>query len=127
MGRSRRIPNAIKDASECEWATWTVFEIVERYGEDEARRIFAELGRPPGKRRRRTVGSLLKHTQRLHRTHPDHYCVVHFKVGGFSHIDPRVGWVSTPTFAVVGRQPKDSVAVPDTSPAADYQDEIPFS
>jgi hypothetical protein len=48
------------------------------------------------------------------------------KVGGFNHRDDRVGWVSTPVFAVVGRAPKESAAKPDTSLTADLQDKIPF-
>jgi hypothetical protein len=31
-----------------------------------------------------------------------------------------------PVFAVVGRQPKDSAAKPDSSPQADFQDSISF-
>jgi hypothetical protein len=75
---------------------------------------------------RRAIGELVRHADRLHKTHPDEYAVVRFKPSGFNHRDPRVGWVSTPKFAVVGRTPKDSAAKPDTSPAADYSDEIPF-
>ena len=75
---------------------------------------------------RRAVGNLLRHYDRLQKTHPDMYPVVRLKVGGFNHHDERVGWVQVPVFAVVGRQPKDSVAKPDSSPAADMQDEIPF-
>jgi hypothetical protein len=51
---------------------------------------------------------------------------VRLKVGGFNHRDERVGWVEVPVFAVVGRQPKDSAAKPDTSPAGDMNDQIPF-
>ena len=54
------------------------------------------------------------------------YPVVRLKVGGFNHRDERVGWVEVPVFAVVGRQPKDSAAKPDTSPAGDMSDQIPF-
>jgi hypothetical protein len=75
---------------------------------------------------RRAVGNLLRHYDRMQRTHPDTYPVVRLKVGGFSHRDERVGWVQVPVFAVVGRQPKDTAAKPDSSPAADYQDSIPF-
>ena len=46
------------------------------------------------------------------------------KPGGFNH--RKVGWVATPVFAVVGRVPRDSAAKPDTSMAADLNDEIPF-
>ena len=75
---------------------------------------------------RTAVGTLLKHTQRLHRTHPDTYAVVNFKRSGFNHRDPKIGWVTTPAFAIVGRQPKDSVAKPDTSRQADFDDSVPF-
>ena len=40
------------------------------------------------------------------------------RAGGFQHRDPRVGWVATPMFVVVGRHPADGVAKPDTSPWA---------
>jgi hypothetical protein len=75
---------------------------------------------------RRAVGNLLRHYDRMQRTHPDMYPVVRLKLGGFQHRDERVGWVNTPVFAVVGRQPKDSAAKPDGSLQADLQDEIPF-
>ena len=75
---------------------------------------------------RRAVGNLLKHYDRMQRTHPDMYPVVRLKVGGFAHRDERVGWVQVPVFAVVGRQPKDSAAKPDGSLQADMSDEIPF-
>jgi hypothetical protein len=75
---------------------------------------------------RRAIGNLLRHYDRMQRTHPDQYPVVKLKVGGFNHRDERVGWVSTPVLAVVGRVPKDSAAKPDSSPQADMSDEIPF-
>jgi hypothetical protein len=75
---------------------------------------------------RRAIGNLLRHFTRLQKTHPDMLPVVRLKVGGFNHRDERVGWVNTPVLAVVGRAPKDSAAVPDTSPAADMNDQIPF-
>jgi hypothetical protein len=75
---------------------------------------------------RRAVGNLLRHNDRLQRTHPDMYPVVRLKKGGFHHKDDRVGWVATPAFAVVGRAPKDSAAKPDSSPSGDLDDEIPF-
>jgi hypothetical protein len=75
---------------------------------------------------RRAIGSLLRHYDRMQRTHPDMYPVIRLKVGGFNHRDERVGWVATPVFAVVGRQPKDTAAKPDGSPAADMSDQIPF-
>jgi hypothetical protein len=75
---------------------------------------------------RRAAGNLLRHYDRLTKTHPDMYPVVRLKVGGFNHRDERVGWVSTPMFAVVGRMPKDSAAKPDTSLAAQMDDELPY-
>jgi hypothetical protein len=75
---------------------------------------------------RRAVGNLLRHYDRLRRTHPDDYPIVKLKAGGFAHRDERIGWVATPTFAVCGRAPRDSVAQPDASPGADMSDEIPF-
>jgi hypothetical protein len=75
---------------------------------------------------RRAIGNLLRHYDRMSRTHPDMYPVVRLKVGGFNHRDERVGWVEVPVFAVVGRQPRDSAAKPDTSPAGDMSDQIPF-
>jgi hypothetical protein len=75
---------------------------------------------------RRAVGNLLRHYDRMQRTHPDMYPVIRLKVGGFNHRDERVGWVEVPVFAVVGRQPRDSAAKPDTSPAGDMSDQIPF-
>ena len=75
---------------------------------------------------RRAVGNLLRHYDRLQKTHPDMYPVVRLKVGGFNHRDPRVGWVPVPVFAVVGRHPKDDAAKPDSSPTADFDDTIPY-
>jgi hypothetical protein len=75
---------------------------------------------------RRAVGNLLRHYDRTQRTHPDTYPLVRLKVGGFNHRDERVGWVNVPVFAVVGRTPKDSAAKPDSSPAADFDDAIPY-
>jgi hypothetical protein len=75
---------------------------------------------------RRAVGNLLRHYDRMRRTHPDELPVVRLKVGGYQHRDERVGWVATPVFAVVGRAPRDSASKPDTSPGGDMDDEIPF-
>jgi hypothetical protein len=75
---------------------------------------------------RRAVGNLLKHYNRLQKTNPDQYPVIKLKVGGFEHRDERVGWVATPVLAVVGRAQKDSAAKPNSSLAADLQDEIPW-
>jgi hypothetical protein len=76
---------------------------------------------------RRAVGNLLRHYDRMQKTHPDMYPVVRLKVGGFNHPDTRVGWVATPVFPPVGRHPKDDAAKPDSSPAADMNDSLPFN
>jgi hypothetical protein len=75
---------------------------------------------------RRAIGNLLRHYTRLQKTHPDMLPVVKLKVGGFNHRDDRVGWLNVPVLAVVGRAPKDSTAKPNTSPAADLDDNVPF-
>ena len=75
---------------------------------------------------RRAVGNLLRHYDRMRRTHPDELPVVKLKVSGFQHKDERIGWVSTPVFAVVGRAPRDSAAKPDTSMQGQLNDIIPF-
>ena len=64
---------------------------------------------------RRAVGNLLRHYKRMRKTNPDEVPVVRLRPGGFNHRDPRVGWVPTPAFAIVGRTPRDSAAKPDTS------------
>ena len=75
---------------------------------------------------RRAIGMLLRHYDRMQRTHPDQYPVIRLKIGGFQHKDDRVGWVKTPVLAVVGRHTKDDAAKPDTSLAADMNDSLPF-
>jgi hypothetical protein len=75
---------------------------------------------------RRAIGNLLRHYDRMTRTHPDQYPVVRLKVGGFNHRDDRVGWVNVPVLAIMGQHPKNNAARPDTSPAGDMSDSIPF-
>jgi hypothetical protein len=75
---------------------------------------------------RRAIGNLLRHYDRAQRTGKDKVPVIRLKTGGFNHRDTRIGWVSTPAFAVVGRVPRDSAVKPDTSAAADLDDQIPF-
>lgn len=74
---------------------------------------------------RRALGNLLRHYNRMRKANPGEVPVVRLRVGGFNHRDPRVGWVPVPTFAIVGRTPRDSAAKPDTSLAANLNDEIP--
>jgi hypothetical protein len=75
---------------------------------------------------RRAVGNLLRHYERLRRADASLYPIVRLKSGGFHHKDPRVGWVATPQFVVVGKAPKDSAAKPDSSVASDMNDDLPF-
>lgn len=75
---------------------------------------------------RRAVGNLLRHYTRMRKTRPDELPVVRLGTGGFEHKDKRVGFVDVPVFVVVGRAPRDSAARPDTSLAADLDDEIKF-
>jgi hypothetical protein len=75
---------------------------------------------------RRAVGNLLRHYDRMRKKDDDHYPVVRLKVSGYNHRDERVGWVHTPVFAVVGKAPKASAAIPDTSRRGDMDDAIPF-
>src|SRR5262249_47112338 len=65
---------------------------------------------------RRACGQLLRHYDRMRRTNSDELPIVKLKVGGFAHRDERIGWVSTPAFAVVGRIKKDAAAMPDMPP-----------
>jgi hypothetical protein len=74
---------------------------------------------------RSAVGNLLRHYDRMRKSHPGELPVVRLGVGGFQHRDPRVGWVKTPVLIVVGRTPADSAAIPDTSLKAQLDDEIP--
>jgi hypothetical protein len=74
---------------------------------------------------RRAVGTLLRHYDRMRRSHPDESPVIRLRKGGFNHSDARVGWVSTPMFVVCGRAPSDSTLKPDTSIGTFLNDELP--
>ena len=76
---------------------------------------------------RRAVGNLLRHYDRMQRTHPDELPVIRLRTGGFQHKDDRVGFVKTPVFVVCGRTPSDSAARPDKSTAAFLNDDVPFA
>ena len=58
---------------------------------------------------RRAVGNLLRHYDRMQRTHPEEFPVIRLRTGGFQHKDDRVGFVRTPVLVVCGRSPKDIV------------------
>lgn len=75
---------------------------------------------------RNAVGKLVQSCKQLRRKSPDVYPVVRLDVGGYQHRDPRIGWVPVPAFPVVGQAPKDGTALPDTSVAADLNDDIPW-
>jgi hypothetical protein len=73
---------------------------------------------------RSAVNKLLNHCARLQE--PNHYPVIQLKLGGFDHRDPRVGWVATPAFAIVGKAPKDNVESGKGSLANDLNDGLDF-
>jgi hypothetical protein len=75
---------------------------------------------------RRAVGNLLRHYDRMQRSGGDELPVVRLKAGGFNHRDDRIGWVPVPVFVAVGRASRDSADRPDTSTAADLNDELPY-
>ena len=75
---------------------------------------------------RRACGNLLRHFDRIRRTHPGEVPVVRLGKGGFAHRDTRVGWVDVPVFIVVGKSPRDGLVKPDTSLGAQLDDELPF-
>ena len=75
---------------------------------------------------RRACGNLLRHFDRIAKQGADAYPVVRLRPGGFQHRDDRIGFVAVPNFAIVGSAPKRSATRPDSSPAADMQDQIPF-
>jgi hypothetical protein len=72
------------------------------------------------------VGKLITACKLLRRKEPNSYPVVKLALGGFPHRDDRIGWVTTPAFPVIGKTPKDGSVLPDTSLAADLDEEIPF-
>jgi hypothetical protein len=76
---------------------------------------------------RRAVGNLLRHYDRLNRTHPSSLPIVHLKEGGFKHRDERIGWVATPYFAVVGSTTEALAVKPDSPVGGALNDELPLS
>jgi hypothetical protein len=76
---------------------------------------------------RRAVGNLLRHFNRTRRSDPDSYPIVRLRPSGFQSKKKGVGWVSTPSFVVVGHTAKNSAAPPDSGVTADMGgDSIPF-
>lgn len=72
---------------------------------------------------RAAVEALVRHYDRLQKTHPDVYPIVRLKLGGFQS---RYGWTHKPVFAIVGKHPKNSAAQPDSSLSADMNDALPL-
>jgi hypothetical protein len=70
------------------------------------------------------VDGLLAHCKNVRRRFPDQYPVVKLGVGKYKN--KRFGWLPKPVFKIVGMAAKDAAAAPDTSIAADLNDEIPF-
>lgn len=76
---------------------------------------------------RRAIGNLLRHYDRVKKTDAGFYPLVNLKTGGFQHSDPRVGFVSTPVFTVIGRIPRADAAKPDAAASsAPFNDDIPY-
>jgi hypothetical protein len=75
---------------------------------------------------RRAVGNLLSHCNRMAKKEPDLWPVVQLRVGGFNHRDDRIGWVPVPTFAIVGKAPRDDIEAGKLSVADDLDDTIGF-
>jgi hypothetical protein len=74
---------------------------------------------------RRAAGNLLKHYERLARSGSNEVPVVKLRSGGFHHKNPRVGWIPTPSFVVVGSAPRDSAAKPAPTSEDMLQDQVP--
>jgi hypothetical protein len=72
---------------------------------------------------RRAVGVLLRHYDRMQKTHVGYLPLVRLKVGGYQHRDTRVGWVKTPVIAAMGQVPGEKAVKPAPT---DFQDEIGF-
>ena len=75
---------------------------------------------------RTAAATLLRHYERLRKTHPGECPIVRLKTGGFEHKDSRVGWVKTPVFVTVGRSKVDTSSRPDTSLGGEMNDAIGF-
>jgi hypothetical protein len=74
---------------------------------------------------RAAVGRLLRYYERLIKKHPDHVPIVRLKKGGYNDKKYGRGWIDTPVFVVVGKALPESTTIPDSSRAADFDDNIP--
>jgi hypothetical protein len=70
------------------------------------------------------IDGLLRHCRQLRRRHPD-FCPV-IKIGMTQYESKKFGMQWKPNYQVVGKTEKASVSAPDTSIAADMNDEIGF-
>jgi len=70
------------------------------------------------------ANGLLAHCRNVQRRTPEKQPVVKLATGQYKN--KRFGMLPKPVFEIVGLAPKEAVAVPDTSLAADLDDEIPF-
>jgi hypothetical protein len=113
-------PEGLSGRPEDPWKH-TIFAVLQQAGTDE---MFTFITN--SKTGRRAVGELLRHYNRMRKSHPGELPVVRLKVGGFQAKDERVGWVKTPVFVVVGRVKEDSAEKPDTSLGGEMNDQIPF-
>jgi hypothetical protein len=68
--------------------------------------------------------ALLSLYQRRAKSDPNHYPVIRLKVGEYPN--KKFGMLPKPAFTIVGKAEKKSTAKPDTSIAADMNDEIPL-
>jgi hypothetical protein len=75
---------------------------------------------------RRAVGQLLKHYDRLNRSHPGSIPIVYLREGGYQHREQRIGWVSTPVFAVVGATTEAETVKPNTPTGDILNDSLSF-
>jgi hypothetical protein len=70
------------------------------------------------------IDGLLRHCRQLRRRHPDFYPVI--KIGMVQYESKKFGMQWKPNFQIIGKTEKASVSAPDTSIAADMNDEIGF-
>ena len=73
---------------------------------------------------RTPLRALLGHYQRQSQRDPDHYPVIRLKVGEYPN--KKFGMLPKPAFTIVGKAEKKSATKPDTSIAADMNDELPL-
>jgi hypothetical protein len=78
----------------------------------------------PGRAAISAIDGLLRHCRQLAKRQPDVFPVIKIKMGSYESRKYGMQW--KPVFQIVGRTPKTSIAAPDTSTAADLNDQIDF-